>query len=148
MTGMTGSPGPTGPTGSQGQPGTTVSPGPASSAAGWTSLRDILFDFDTADIRPSELSKISDIATYVTQNPSVRVGIDGSTDLLRGTNRYNTALSERRMANVRDALVRNGVSAERIEVGRFAGERVACNDATEQCSRREGRVEVMARSSD
>ena len=147
MTGMTGSPGPTGATGSQGQPGMTASPVSAVSSTGWISLRDILFDFDTADIRPSEMSKISDIAAYVKQNPSVRVGIDGSTDLLRGTNRYNGALSERRIANVRDALIRTGVSADRIETGRFGVERVECNDSTERCSQRDGRVEVMARSS-
>jgi outer membrane protein OmpA-like peptidoglycan-associated protein len=147
MTGMTGSAGPTGATGSQGQPGITASPGPAAAAAGWISLRDILFDFDTADIRPSEQSKISDVATWVKQNPSVRVGIDGSTDLLRGTNRYNVALNERRTANVRDALIRTGVPADRIETGRFGAERVQCDDSTEPCARREGRVEVMGRSS-
>lgn len=145
--GMTGPPGPAGPTGSQGQPGMTASPGPAAPVTGWVSLRDILFDFDAVDLRPSEMSKISDVATYVSQNPSVRVGIDGSTDLSRGTNRYNVALSQQRIANVRDALIRAGVSADRIETGRFGADRVECDDSTEQCSRREGRVEVMGRSS-
>ncbi len=37
------------------------------------------------------MSKTSDIATYMNQNPSARLGIDGSTDLLRGTNQYNVA---------------------------------------------------------
>lgn len=146
MTGMTGSAGATGATGSQGQPGITASAGPGAPAGGWISLRDILFDFDTADIRTSELSKLSDVASYVNQNPSVRIGIDGSTDLLRGTNRYNVALSERRMANVRDALIRNGVPVERIETGRFGTEQAQCNDSTERCSQREGRVEIMGRS--
>jgi peptidoglycan-associated lipoprotein len=139
MTGMTGAPGPAGATGSQGQPGRTASPDPAPPANGWISLRDILFDFDTADLRPSELSKIAEIAAYVNQNPSVRVGIDGATDLLRGTNQYNVALSERRITNVRDALIRTGVSASRIETGRFAAERIKCTDSTEACSQREGR---------
>jgi outer membrane protein OmpA-like peptidoglycan-associated protein len=145
--GMTGPPGATGATGSQGQPGLAASPVPAASAAGWISLRDILFEFDKADIRPSEMSKLYDIASYVNQNPSIRVGIDGSTDLLRGSNRYNVALSERRIANVRDALLRAGISAERIETGRFGVARVKCDDSNEQCSHREGRVEVMGRTS-
>jgi len=146
-TGMTGPPGPTGLTGSQGQPGTISSSGQAASTTGWISLRDILFDYDTAEIRSSEMSKISDVADYVKQNPSVRVGIDGSTDLLRGTNRYNATLSERRISNVRDALLRHGVSSERIETGRFAAERLECNDSTEPCAQREGRVEILGRSS-
>jgi outer membrane protein OmpA-like peptidoglycan-associated protein len=106
-----------------------------------------MFDLDSAEIRPSEMSKISDVAAYVHQNPSFRIGIDGSTDLLRGTNRYNTVLSQQRISNVRDALIRTGVSADRIETGRFGVERARCNDSTEQCSQREGRVEVMGRSS-
>ena len=82
------------------------------------------------------------------QNPGVRVGIDGATDLLRGTNQYNVALSQRRVANVRDALVRTGVSASRIETGGFAAERAKCSDSTERCSQRDGRVEVLAHSTD
>jgi len=144
-TGMTGAQGTTGRTGTQGQPGTTVR-GPTASETGWISLRDIMFDYDTADIRPSEMNKISEVAAYLKQNPSIRVGIDGSTDLLSGANRYNVDLSKRRMANVRDALIETGVSDDRIETGRFGAKRAECNDSTELCSKREGRVEVMARS--
>ena len=132
-------------TGTRGQPGMTA-PGPAASDAGSVSLRDIMFDFDTASIRPSEMNKISEVGAYLKQNPSIRVGIDGSTDLSRGTNQYNVELSEQRIANVRDALIKTGVSGDRIDTGRFAADRVKCNDSTEECSRREGRVEVMARS--
>lgn len=146
MTGMTGAQGATGATGSPGQPGRTASPGSAESATGWISLREILFEYDSADLRPSELSKISEIAAYLNQNPTVRIGIDGATDLPRGANQYSVALSERRITNVRDALMRTGVSGRRIETGRFAAERIQCADSSEACSQREGRVEVMARS--
>jgi len=144
-TGMTGAQGATGLTGTRGQAGTTA-PAPGASETGWISLRDIMFDFDTADIRPSEMNKISEVAAYLKQNPSVRVGIDGSTDLSRGINRYNVDLSGRRIANVRDALIETGISSDRIETGRFGAERVKCDESDEQCSRREGRVEVMARN--
>jgi outer membrane protein OmpA-like peptidoglycan-associated protein len=122
-----------------------TAPAPSASETGWVSLRDIMFDYDTADIRPSEMNKISEVATYLKQNPSVRVGIDGATDLLRGTNRYNESLSQRRIANVRDALIETGVSDRRIETGRFGVKRAECNESIELCSKREGRVEVMAR---
>jgi outer membrane protein OmpA-like peptidoglycan-associated protein len=92
------------------------------------------------------MNKISEVAAYLKQNPSVRVGIDGSTDLSRGTNKYNGDLSGRRIANVRDALIQSGVSGDRIETGQFGVERAKCDDSTEQCSKREGRVEVMARN--
>ena len=104
-----------------------------------------MFDYNRPEIRSTEMTKIADIAMYTNQNPSVRVGIDGSTDLLRGTNQYNGALSQQRVVNVRDALIRAGVSADRIETGGFGAERAKCSDVNELCSQRDGRVEVMVR---
>jgi outer membrane protein OmpA-like peptidoglycan-associated protein len=162
--GMTGSQGSTGMTGLQGSPGMTGAQGSAGVAgvqgpagvagartaavpgAAWSSLRDFTFDYDKTDIRSSELNQSAEIAAYVQQNPSVRLGIDGATDLLRGTNQYNAGLSQRRIANVRDALMQAGVSADKIETGTFAARRTSCNDSTERCSQRDGRVEVLVRS--
>ena len=153
MTGATGSPGPTGMTGSTGSPGLTGMTGaqgsagvagaqgptgvagprsPAVASPGWASLRDFTFDYDRTDIRSAERNQPSEIAAYARQNPSVRFGIDGSTDLLRGTNQYNAGLSERRIAIVRDALIQAGVSADRIETGTFAAQRAGCNESTER----------------
>jgi outer membrane protein OmpA-like peptidoglycan-associated protein len=154
-TGMTGSQGSTGMTGSQGSAGVTGAQGPAGSGGtrspavagtGWTSLKDFTFDYDRTDIRSAEVNQPSEIAAYVRQNPSVRLGIDGATDLLRGTNQYNAGLSQRRIATVRDALIQAGVSADRIETGTFAAQRASCNDSTERCSQRDGRVEVLVRA--
>ena len=47
-----------------------------------------MFDYDRADIRYSESRKPAEIAAYVSQNPSVRLGIDGYTDS-RSTSQYN-----------------------------------------------------------
>jgi outer membrane protein OmpA-like peptidoglycan-associated protein len=145
QTGMTGSQGQAGVTGAQGQPGVAGAVSPAPPGTRWTSLRDIMFDYNRTEIRSTELSKIADIAVYTNQNPSVRLGIDGSTDLLRGTNQYNAVMSQQRVGNVRDALIRAGVSADRIETGSFGAERAKCNEANEPCSQRDGRVEVMVR---
>ena len=154
-TGMTGSQGSTGMTGSQGSTGVTGAQGPTGMAGprspvvagpGWASLRDFTFDYDRTEIRPSELNQPTEIAAYMRQNPSVRLGIDGSTDLLRGTNQYNAGLSQRRIVIVRDALIQAGVSADRIETGTFAAQRANCNDSTERCAQRDGRVEVLIRN--
>jgi outer membrane protein OmpA-like peptidoglycan-associated protein len=152
--GMTGAQGSPGMTGSQGSAGVTGAQGPAgisgarSTAPGtvWASLKDFTFDYDRSEIRPSEMNQPSEIAGYVRQNPSVRLGVDGSTDLLRGTNQYNAGLSQRRIATVRDALIRAGVSADRIETGTFAMQRASCNNSIERCAQRDGLVEVLVRS--
>jgi outer membrane protein OmpA-like peptidoglycan-associated protein len=141
--GMTGSQGRTGSQGQAGVPDPQASPGPG---PGWVSLREISFDFDSANIRSSQMGKIADIAAYLNDNPGARLGIDGTTDLRRGTNKYNVALSQQREANVRDALIRAGVPADRMEIGSFAAERGQCIDRTENCATRDGRVEVLATS--
>jgi peptidoglycan-associated lipoprotein len=71
--------------------------------------------------------------------------IDGYTDS-RGTSQYNLPLSQRPVTTVRDALIQAGVSADRIETGTFGTDRFVCNPSTEQCSQREGRVEVLVRA--
>jgi outer membrane protein OmpA-like peptidoglycan-associated protein len=139
--GMTGVQGPAGITGAQGAPASPPMPG-----VRWMSLKEIMFDYDRSDIRYSESRKPSEVAAYMSQNPSVRLGIDGYTDM-RGTSQYNPPLNQRRVTTVRDALVQAGVPADRIETGTFGSDRVMCSPSTEQCSQREGRVEVLVRAS-
>ena len=141
--GMTGVQGPTGLTGAQGTAAPTPAPVPA---IRWTSLKEIMFDYDRADIRYSESRKPAEIAVYMSQNPSVRLGIDGYTDS-RGTSQYNLPLSQRRVTTVRDALIQAGVPTERIETGTFGTDRLVCNPSNEPCSQRDGRVEVLVRAS-
>ncbi len=138
--GMTGVQGPAGITGAQGAPASTLS------GVRWMSLKDIMFDYDRSDIRYSESRKPAEVAAYMSQNPSVRLGIDGYTDS-RGTSQYNVPLSQRRVTTVRDALIQAGVPADRIETGTFGTDRLMCNPSTEQCSQRDGRVEVLVRAS-
>jgi outer membrane protein OmpA-like peptidoglycan-associated protein len=149
MTGATGSPGMTGSpgtTGAQGQPGVSSSQVTPESGAGWVALREIVFDYDKATIPSSQMGKITEIATYLNENPGVRLGIDGTTDLRRGANRYNVPLSQQREANVRNALIRAGVPSTKIETGSFARERAQCVNPAENCALRDGLVEVLATS--
>jgi hypothetical protein len=61
---MTGAQGQPGMTGLQGRPGVAGAANPAPAGTSWTSLRDTMFDDNQAEIRPTEMSKIADIATY------------------------------------------------------------------------------------
>jgi peptidoglycan-associated lipoprotein len=158
-TGMTGAQGSTGMTGVQGSAGVTGVQGPAGIAGGaqgapsspqpgirWTLVKEFMFDYDRSDIRYSESRKPAEVAAYMSQNPSVRLGLAGYTNM-QSSDHYNLPLSQRRVATVRDALIQAGVSADRIETGTFGTDRFMCNSSTEQCSQREGRVEVLVRAS-
>ncbi|MDZ4345223.1 MAG: OmpA family protein [Candidatus Binatia bacterium] len=149
MAGGTGPMGPAGPMGAQGPAGPAGAQGAlgavgpqAAAAKQWSSFRDFLFDFDKSAIRSNETSHVSDIAGYMKQNPSARVGIDGHTDP-RGTDPYNQGLSERRVNGIREALVNAGVSTGKIHTGAFGETQPKCNESTEACWQRDRRVEVL-----
>ena len=111
-------------------------------AVSWTAFNDFLFDFDKANVRQNEMSKVSDIAAHLQKNPSLTVGIDGHTDP-RGTDLYNQALSERRVDAIKSALMNAGVPADKIKTGAFGESKVKCTDQSEACWQRDRRVEVL-----
>ena len=148
-TGAAGPMGPAGPMGAQGPAGTVgaVSSQPQASGAKWSSFRDFLFDFDKSAIRSNETKHVSDIASYMKQNPSAQVGIDGHTDP-RGTDAFNQGLSERRVNAISEALVNAGVSSSRIKTGAFGESQPKCSEPTEPCWQSDRRVEVLIGSAD
>jgi len=145
--GATGPMGPAGPMGAQGPAGAMGAQAAASGVKNWASFSNFLFDFDKSAVRSDETSKVADIAAYMKQNPTTRVGIDGHTDP-RGTDPYNQELSERRVNAIRDAMVGAGVAADRIQTGAFGEQRVKCHEATEACWQSDRRVEVLIGTAD
>ena len=125
-----GSSGPQDPSGAVGAQGAT---GPVGAVQSWTSYRNFRFDGTQSDIRSGEMGQVAEIATYIQQNPSIMVGIDGYAET-SGMDAFN--LSQRRVNTVRDALIQAGVPAERIQAGAFGDQRLKSN----------GRVEVLVRS--
>jgi outer membrane protein OmpA-like peptidoglycan-associated protein len=79
--------------------------GNGSASSNWSSYRDYTFNVNSDDILRSDRNKAQEIADYMNQNPSYRVAIDGS--------------NERRVSNVRDALIDAGVPAYKIQTGAF-----------------------------
>ena len=146
VAGPAGPEGPQGPRGSGGAQGVAGSMGTQGATrvvvGNWTKFKDILFDFDRSDIRSNETSKVADVASYVQQNPTTMVGIDGYADP-RGTDQYNQALSQRRVDAIRDALLKAGVPRDKIQTGAFGEMRPKCQEATEACWQSDRRVEVL-----
>src|ERR1700677_3794364 len=65
----------------------------------------IYFDFDSSTIKPSEESKLQDVAAYFKNNDKLEgLDIEGNCDE-RGTEKYNLSLGERRALAAREYLV-------------------------------------------
>jgi peptidoglycan-associated lipoprotein len=83
----------------------------------------VYFDYDSARIKPSEMSRLEAVAAALRGN-SKNLVIEGHTDE-RGTAEYNRALGERRAQAARAELIRLGVDAHRVTTISYGKERPA-----------------------
>jgi len=132
MAGRAGAAGPSGDAGAQGPAGQTGVQGQVGIVGRWTAYRDFTFYGDRSDLQPSDVTMVDEIAGYMAQNPSLQIGIDGSTDP-NGAAPTNENLNDRRVDALHNALLKAGVPASKIQMGAFGDPQL----------RRDGRVEVL-----
>jgi peptidoglycan-associated lipoprotein len=84
-------------------------------------VRVFYFDFDKATIKPEARQYIRAHATYLKNNPTTNVVLNGYADE-RGTKEYNLALGERRAIAVRNFLEILGAKRGQMEVVSFGEE--------------------------
>ena len=75
----------------------------------------VFFDFDRSTLTPRAMDIVKEAAGVAKAGQNARVTCTGHTDTAGPAN-YNMALSLRRASAVKDALVREGVSAAAISV--------------------------------
>jgi outer membrane protein OmpA-like peptidoglycan-associated protein len=75
---------------------------------------DVLFDFDSAVLKPGAYAEIDRVSSVLTQYPQTAVRVEGHTDA-SGSEAYNQKLSERRSLAVKNALIQRGVHPARIQ---------------------------------
>ena len=85
-------------------------------------LKDIHFDFDKYDIRPSDGEILKDNAALLRKYPNVKIQIEGHCDE-RGTVEYNLALGERRANSAKSYLTSLGIPGNRISTISYGKER-------------------------
>ena len=99
-------------------------PGPSISQQAFQEFQnqDIYFDFDKYDLRTDARATLDRKASFLNQNSSVRVQIEGHCDE-RGTEEYNLALGERRANAAKQYLTTAGISAGRLSTISYGEER-------------------------
>jgi len=101
----------------------------------------ILFDFDSATVKPVARENLTKVAESLRKYPGSNVVLVGHTDA-DGSDSYNQGLSERRARAAADYLVSQGVPRASIDAtGRGEAEPVASN-STEAGKAQNRRVEV------
>lgn len=84
----------------------------------------VFFDFDKANIRPNEVSKVERVAEMMKGKAGHALRIEGHCDE-RGTEEYNRALGERRALSVREFLQKLGVDPQWVETVSYGEDRPA-----------------------
>ncbi len=102
----------------------------------------IHFDYNLAQILPTERATLDRKVALLAANRSVRVRIDGNADE-RGSDQYNVALGMRRATEVRHYLTERGIDSTRIAVTSNGEERPVCTDHDESCWSRNRRDEFV-----
>jgi peptidoglycan-associated lipoprotein len=95
-------------------------------------LEDVHFQFDSVDLDPQAMTSVQRNAAWLASNPAARVEIEGHCDE-RGTSEYNLALGARRARAVRDALVAQGISSDRLSTVSYGEELPLCKESTDSC---------------
>jgi OmpA-OmpF porin, OOP family len=102
----------------------------------------ILFETDSAKLAPSSADLVRRISEVMKQNPNLKISVVGHTDST-GDYNYNIQLSERRAKAFADALIKDGVAANRLTaVGVGPQSPVATNDTPERRAQNR-RVELV-----
>lgn len=106
-------------------------------------LEPVLFDFDAATLRPEARDTLGRDADCLKQMKGKKVSVEGHADE-RGTNEYNVHLSQRRAESVLRFLVNLGVDGGALSPVSYGEEQPVCTESSEDCWRRNRRVELKA----
>ena len=82
----------------------------------------VFFAYDSYSLAASAQATLSKQAKWLKANPSVAIAVEGHADE-RGTREYNLALGDRRASSVKDYLMSQGISSNRISTISYGKER-------------------------
>ncbi len=100
----------------------------------------VYFEFDRARIQEVSFPLLNEVASVLKDRPTMRVRIEGHTDS-RGRRAYNLRLSRRRANSVRQYLIEQGVSGDRMEAQGYGMSRPIATNRTEEGRDKNRRVE-------
>ena len=82
----------------------------------------VFFAYDSYSLAASAQATLNKQAKWLKANPSVAIAVEGHADE-RGTREYNLALGDRRASAVKDYLMSQGISSNRISTISYGKER-------------------------
>jgi outer membrane protein OmpA-like peptidoglycan-associated protein len=94
-------------------------------------LKNVFFDTDSYDLKPESKVELDKLVQFLNDNVSLKIELGGHTDN-QGDKKHNQVLSLRRATAVRDYLVAQGISADRLTVSGYADLKPVDSNDTEK----------------
>jgi outer membrane protein OmpA-like peptidoglycan-associated protein len=76
-------------------------------------IRNVFYEFDSAELTESSTMALDSLVTLLTDNPNVTIELSSHCDF-RGKDEYNMRLSQRRAESVVNYLIEHGVAEDRL----------------------------------
>lgn len=111
-------------------------------------LYNILYDFNSADLRSESFAELDKIVAYLEGHPTMQIEIGSHTDA-RGSAKANKTLSQKRAASASDYIVSKGIAKERIKAVGYGKDRLLVKNAkTEEEHQMNRRTEFKLKDTD
>ena len=89
---------------------------------------DVLFDFNSANLKPGAREKLAKLAGVLLAYPGLQISLEGHTDSI-GSDQSNQGLSERRADSVRPYLLSSGIKPDLVRAMGFGGRQPVVSNA-------------------
>jgi outer membrane protein OmpA-like peptidoglycan-associated protein len=105
-------------------------------------LSDVLFDFNSANLKPGAREKLAKVAGILLAYPGLEIALEGHTDSI-GSDQYNQNLSERRAQSVRTYLVGSGINQDMVRAMGFGESQPVVSNDNSAGRQQNRRVELV-----
>jgi len=111
------------------------------SSKGFVDIYGIYFDFSSSEIKEESEPVITEIVSYLNENPDVKIVVEGHTDNV-GSESSNQKLSENRAKNVMNKLMDKGIDKGRLSVKGFGSKQPVSDNGSETGRAQNRRVTI------
>jgi outer membrane protein OmpA-like peptidoglycan-associated protein len=108
---------------------------------GFVDVYGLNFDIGKAKVKPESYPIIEQMATFLKENPTMRILIEGHTDNT-GSDEKNMTLSDKRAESIKAEIVKRGVDAARMETKGFGASKPVADNKTVEGRTQNRRVTI------
>jgi len=105
-------------------------------------LNNVFFDFDRYELKNTSFPELNRLADFIKLHPNIKIEISGHTDN-KGTDQYNSQLSQNRANSVKDYLIMQGCNENQLISKGYGASKPIADNSTDSGRQQNRRVEFQ-----